>query len=65
VRTGGKEQLYVAVLEQAYSQIRDAELTIDVERLEPIAAIRRLAEPARSGLGQLRQQDGTPGHSGI
>ena len=41
---GGKEQLYVAVLEQAYSQIRDAELAIDVERLEPVAAIRRLAE---------------------
>ncbi len=41
---GGKEQLYVAVLEQAYSQIRDAELAIDVDRLEPVAAIRRLAE---------------------
>ena len=41
---GGKEQLYVAVLEQAYSQIRDAELAIDVERLEPVEAIRRLAE---------------------
>ena len=41
---GGKEQLYVAVLEQAYSQIREAELAIDVERLEPVAAIRRLAE---------------------
>src|SRR3984957_20476781 len=41
---GGKEQLFEAVLEQAYSQIRDAELAIDVERLEPVAAIRRLAE---------------------
>jgi AcrR family transcriptional regulator len=41
---GGKEQLYVAVLEKAYSRIRDAERTIDVGRLDPVAAIRRLAE---------------------
>ena len=41
---GGKQQLYVAVLEKAYSQIRDAERTIDVEQLDPVSAIRRLAE---------------------
>jgi AcrR family transcriptional regulator len=41
---GGKEQLYVAVLEAAYAGIRAAEQTIDVEHLDPIEAIRRLAE---------------------
>lgn len=41
---GGKEQLYLAVLEQAYAEIRVAEQTLDVEHLDPIAAIRRLAE---------------------
>ncbi len=41
---GGKEQLYIAVLEHAYAQIRATEQALDVKRLEPIAAIRRLAE---------------------
>src|SRR5712691_11431695 len=41
---GGKEQLYIAVLERAYAQIRDAEQALDVEHLDPILAIRRLAE---------------------
>ena len=41
---GGKEQLYTAVLERAYAQLRDAEQTLDVEHLEPLAAIRELAE---------------------
>ncbi len=41
---GGKEQLFVAVLEQAYATIRQAEQTIEVDHLEPAAAIRRLAE---------------------
>jgi AcrR family transcriptional regulator len=41
---GGKEQLYVAVLEAAYSRIRSAEREADVDHLEPRAAIRRLAE---------------------
>jgi AcrR family transcriptional regulator len=41
---GGKKQLYVAVLEQAYAKIRRAEQTIEVDHLEPTAAIRRLAE---------------------
>jgi AcrR family transcriptional regulator len=41
---GGKKQLYVAVLEQAYAMIRRAEQTIEVDHLEPTAAIRRLAE---------------------
>jgi AcrR family transcriptional regulator len=39
-----KEQLFVAVLERAYAEIRAAEQTIDVDHLEPVAAIRRLAE---------------------
>jgi AcrR family transcriptional regulator len=39
-----KEQLFVAVLERAYTEIRAAEQTIDVDHLEPAEAIRRLAE---------------------
>ena len=41
---GGKEQLYIAVLEQAYSVVRDAEQQLDVEHLDPVSAIRTLAE---------------------
>ena len=41
---GSKEQLFVAVLERAYAEIRAAEQTIDVDHLDPAAAIRRLAE---------------------
>src|SRR6266581_2767499 len=37
---GGKEQLYIAVLERAYSQLRDAEQTLDVDHLDPLRAIR-------------------------
>jgi len=40
---GGKEQLFVAVLERAYAVIRAAEQGIDVEHLDPVAAIRHLA----------------------
>ncbi|GAB2761396.1 TetR/AcrR family transcriptional regulator [Salinifilum aidingensis] len=41
---GGKEQLYIAALEQAYSVIRGVEKDVDVERLGPEEAVRRLAE---------------------
>ncbi|MFS8103081.1 TetR family transcriptional regulator [Lentzea alba] len=41
---GGKEQLYIAVLERAYSAIRALEAGVDVEHLDPEIAIRRLAE---------------------
>src|SRR6188474_3184132 len=41
---GGKEQLYVAVLERAYTEVRTAEAAIDVEHLAPVEAIRKLAE---------------------
>ncbi|TFV88915.1 TetR/AcrR family transcriptional regulator [Blastococcus sp. CT_GayMR16] len=40
---GGKEQLYIAVLEQAYSLIRGLEQQLDVEHLDPVEAIRELA----------------------
>lgn len=40
---GSKEQLYVAVLERAYTVIRAAEQELDVEHLDPLDAIRRLA----------------------
>jgi AcrR family transcriptional regulator len=39
---GGKEQLYVAVLEQAYRRIRVLEQQLDVEHLDPVEAIREL-----------------------
>src|SRR6202043_673814 len=32
---GGKEELYIAVLERAYAQIREGEQTVDVEHLDP------------------------------
>src|SRR4030095_14270536 len=35
---GGKEGLYLAVLEEAYSGIRRAEATLDLEKLPPEAA---------------------------
>ena len=41
---GGKQQLYIAVLERAYGQLRDAEQTLDVDHLDPLTAIRELAE---------------------
>lgn len=41
---GGKEQLFTAALERAYGAIREAERRLDVEHLDPVAAIRRLAE---------------------
>ena len=40
----GKEQLFIAVLERAYAGIRRAEQSIDVEHLDPVSAIQRLAE---------------------
>lgn len=41
---GGKEQLYLAVLENAYRGIRDAEQKLRVDHSDPVEAIRRLAE---------------------
>jgi len=41
---GGKEQLYLAVLERAYAEIRAAEREVDVDHLDPVSAIRRIAE---------------------
>ena len=40
---GGKEQLYIAVLEQAYGFIRSLEQQLDVEHLDPVEALRELA----------------------
>jgi AcrR family transcriptional regulator len=41
---GSKEGLYLAVLEQAYSGIREAEQALEVGDLAPVEALRRLAE---------------------
>ncbi|GAA3360238.1 TetR/AcrR family transcriptional regulator [Streptomyces antimycoticus] len=41
---GGKEQLYIKVLERAYTGIREAEQAVDVTGLDPAEAIRHLAE---------------------
>jgi AcrR family transcriptional regulator len=41
---GGKEGLYLAVLEQAYRHIRALEQQLDVDHLAPIDALRQLAE---------------------
>jgi len=39
-----KERLYIAVLERAYATARDAERRLDVGHLDPVPAIRTLAE---------------------
>ncbi len=41
---GGKEKLYIAVLERAYALARAAEQDVDVDHLDPVTAIRQLAE---------------------
>ena len=41
---GSKEKLYVAVLENVYSEIRHAESFLDLDHLEPVAAIRCIVE---------------------
>jgi len=41
---GSKEKLYIAVLEQVYSEIRAAEGKLDLDHLAPVAAIRRIVE---------------------
>src|SRR3954465_12974764 len=39
-----KQGLYAAVLQEAYAEIRRKEQTIEVDHLDPVAAIRRVAE---------------------
>lgn len=41
---GGKKQLYMAVLERAYARIRSAERKVSVDDLDPVTALRRIAE---------------------
>jgi AcrR family transcriptional regulator len=41
---GGKEGLYLAVLENAYRLVREGEAKLDVEDLAPIEALKRLVE---------------------
>ena len=41
---GGKEEIYLAVLEQVYAEIREAESFLDLEPLRPVDAIRRIVE---------------------
>ena len=41
---GSKERLYIAVLEQVYSEIRDAEGKLDLDHLPPVDAVRRIVE---------------------
>jgi AcrR family transcriptional regulator len=41
---GGKEQLFIEVLEREYARIRAVEREVDVDHLDPRTAIRRLAE---------------------
>jgi len=41
---GSKEKLYIAVLEQVYGEIREAEGKLDLDHLEPAAAVRRIVE---------------------
>jgi AcrR family transcriptional regulator len=41
---GSKEKLYIAVLEQVYGEIREAEAKLDLDHLPPVAAVRRIVE---------------------
>jgi len=41
---GGKEKIYLAVLEHVYSEIRQAEGLLDLDHLDPPSAIRRIVE---------------------
>jgi AcrR family transcriptional regulator len=41
---GGKEALYIAVLEDQYTRIRESEAALGLGQMEPEQAIRRLAE---------------------
>ena len=41
---GSKEKLYIAVLEQVYAEIREAEGKLDLDHLEPVQAIGRIVE---------------------
>lgn len=41
---GGKEKLYIAVLEHVYAEIRESESELELEHLAPVAAIRRIVE---------------------
>src|SRR5258707_15723443 len=41
---GSKEKLYIAVLEQVYGEIREAEGKLDLDHLSPEDAVRRIVE---------------------
>ena len=41
---GSKEKLYIAVLEQVYTEIREAEGELELDHLAPVAAIRRIVQ---------------------
>lgn len=41
---GSKEKLYISVLERVYSEIREAETTLDLDHLSPVDAMRRIVE---------------------
>lgn len=41
---GSKEKLYLAVLEQVYAEIREAEGRLDLDHLQPAEAVRRIVE---------------------
>jgi len=41
---GSKEKLYIAVLEQVYGEIREAEGKLDLDHLAPAEAVRRIVE---------------------
>jgi len=41
---GSKELLYIASLEKAYEAIRITEQSVDIDNLDPVAAVRKLAE---------------------
>ena len=58
---GSKEKLYLSVLEDVYSEIRQAEGELDLDHLAPVAAMRSLNRPIIDTLGRVirrGQRDG-------
>ena len=41
---GSKEKVYLAVLEQVYAEIREAENRLDLDHLAPVSAVRRIVQ---------------------
>ena len=51
---GSKELLYIAALEKAYEAIRITEQSVDIDNLDPVAAVRKLADSPSTATKRIR-----------